>query len=150
MFSHSTTCKALFSLANCHRNIKCHNTQNATSKLKMLITNMGGIPTLVMLPLPLPIKGTKKEKTTCNFKFLHISSHRITLPPKHKGTYSLVGCHLPLFCSGPLLGVVEAPPPPWERGRHLHHLWRQTDLDRFFITTKARNHQLAQFTLNTL
>ena len=35
---------------------------------------------LILFFLPLLFKGTRKGKTTCNLKFLHIFSHKPTLP----------------------------------------------------------------------
>ena len=79
------------------------------------------MPTLVLYSMPPLLKCTKREEKICNF--LHISSHKLLLLPKHISTYSLAGCHLPCLILGPPFwgggggtsttsGEGEASPPP--------------------------------------
>ena len=95
---HSTTCKALSASLIAIKNIKCHKTQNATSKLNMLITNEGEILTLKLFLFPFPFKGTKMEETTHN---LHLFTKKTTFTFKSDG-YLLPGRMLPSrFLFGP-------------------------------------------------
>ena len=95
----------------------------------MLITNKGEILTLKMFILPFFFKGTNKEETTYDFKFLLHLFHKTT--STFKVTWELTPGRMLLtpFLLGP-------PPRGW--WRHLHHLWGQ--LFHLFITAKARNH----------
>ena len=139
-FSHSTTCKALFSLTNGLLNMNsalaqpqpCQPQHYKNSHIG--INNKGEILTLQFPVGPFLLKGSKIKKRQHRFT----KKKKILLPSSHMGTYSRVGCHLPFLTLGPLL---------WRWWRYLHHLrrwWRylhylQGQLPCLFITTKARN-----------
>ena len=59
------------------------------------------------------------------------------------GTYSLAGCCFPCFCFGPLLGGGGGTSTTSGEGGGTFTTSGDEDLNGLFITTKARDHQLA-------
>ena len=87
--------------------------------------------TLMLFLLPFFLKCTMTEWKTCNL---------CTLPITITFTSIIYRYLLP---GGMLLGHLD-PSLGWRR--HLHHLWQGLNHHWFFITTKARNHQLLHST----
>ena len=145
MFSHLTTCKALFSLTNCHQKHQMPQHTKCNIITQMLINSKGRNTYFKFVDAATSSsKALRKERqhVIFNFFFLHISSHKTTFT-SITHVYLLPGSRmLPSFF---LFGTS---PGRWWRhfhllrrgGRYLHHLWRYAH--HFFITAKARNHQL--------
>ena len=117
MFSHLITCKALFSLTNCHQKHQMPQHTKCNIITQWLITTRGEIPTLILPTVPLFLKSTKKGETTCNFKnFLAHFQSQIYLYLHNTCVLTPWWDAAALFFVSDLSWEVgETPPPPQER-----------------------------------
>ena len=125
------------------RNIKCHNTQNTTVITQLLITTQKKQRCLLYCFVVCHLFSNALRRKRKHVIFAHFQSQTPFTSIKH--IYLL-----PSRMPSPLFNFGSSPLGRWWRhlhhlrrgGRYLHHLqWWQYH-HQFFITTKARNHQL--------